>query len=100
MNFVSIDFKTLEYAEESAYSVGLVKYQNGKEIDSYYSLIIPPSSYIYRRSGMPSLLTRPDFTDIYAVEDIKKAPKFVDIWGSSIRPFIGDLPLAVRGASL
>ncbi|GHU76234.1 exonuclease [Spirochaetia bacterium] len=102
MNFVTIDFKTLQYAEESVYSVGLVKYQNGKEVDSYYSLIRPPDSYLYLRTGFPSLLSRPDFTDIlgFTIEDLKNAPNFTDIWDSSIKPFIGDLPLAVHGAFL
>jgi len=89
MNFVSIDFETAKYSRESACSVGLVKYTDGKETDTYYSLIRPPELYI-----------RPDFTEIHGltVDDVKDAPAFADIWDSAIKPFIGDLPLAAHNA--
>jgi len=89
MNFVSIDFETAKYSRESACSVGLVKYQDGKVIDTYYSLIRPPVLYI-----------RPDFTEIHGltVDDVKDAPTFADLWESAIKPFIGDLPLAAHNA--
>jgi len=90
MNFVSIDFETAKYSQESACSIGLVKYQDGKEAETYYSLIRPPVLYI-----------RPDFTDIHGltVEDVKDAPAFADLWDSAIRPFIGSLPLVAHNAS-
>jgi len=89
MNFVSIDFETAKYSRESACSVGLVKYQDGKAIDTYYSLIRPPQLYI-----------RPDFTEIHGltVDDVRDAPTFADIWESAIKPFIGGLPLAAHNA--
>jgi len=89
MNFVTIDFETAQYARESACSVGLVKYLNGKETDTFYSLVRPPLLYI-----------RPDFTDIHGltVDDVQDAPAFSDIWASAILPFIGDLPLAAHNA--
>ncbi|GHU81378.1 hypothetical protein FACS189468_3860 [Spirochaetia bacterium] len=89
MNFVSIDFETAKYSRESACAVGLVKYQDGKAMDTFYSLIRPPILYI-----------RPDFTDIHGltVEDVKDAPCFMDMWDSNIKPFIGDLPLAAHNA--
>ena len=34
MNFVTIDFETAKYSRESACSVGLVKYQDGKVTDT------------------------------------------------------------------
>jgi DNA polymerase-3 subunit epsilon len=88
LNFVAIDFETGCYKQESACSVGLVKYQNGKETGSFYSLIRPPSLYI-----------RPDFTEIHGitVKDIKDAPVFAELW-NSINTFIGDLPLAAHNA--
>jgi len=95
MNFVTIDFETAKYSQESACSVGLVKFQAGKVIDTFYSLIRPPSLYI-----------RPDFTDIHGltIEDVKDAPKFKDIWDDDllslgIRSFIGDFPVAAHNAS-
>jgi DNA polymerase III subunit epsilon len=89
MNFVSIDFETAKYSRESACSVGLVKYQNGKVTDTYYSLIRPPVLYI-----------RPDFTEIHGltVDDVKDAPTFAGLWESAIKPFIGSLPLAAHNA--
>jgi DNA polymerase-3 subunit epsilon len=90
MNFVTIDFETAKYSRESACSVGMVKYIDGKSVDTYYSLIRPPVLYI-----------RPDFTDIHGltVDDVKDAPTFADIWDSAIKPFIGGLPLAAHNAS-
>jgi DNA polymerase-3 subunit epsilon len=89
MNFVTIDFETAKYSQESACSVGLVKFLDGAAVDSYYSLIRPPKLYI-----------RPDFTDIHGltVDDVKDAPKFKEIWDSAIKPFIGKLPLAAHSA--
>jgi len=76
------------YKPESACSVGLVKYIDGIEIDSYYSLIRPPTLYI-----------RPDFTAIHGlvVEDVKDAPNFAELW-ETIQTFIADLPLAAHNA--
>jgi DNA polymerase-3 subunit epsilon len=90
VNFVSIDFETANYLRESACSVGLVKYLDGKVADTYYSLIRPPVLYI-----------RPDFTEIHGLtaDDVKDAPTFADIWDSAIKPFIGTLPLAAHNAS-
>jgi len=90
MDFVSIDFETAKYSRESACSVGLVKYQDGKVTDTFYSLIRPPVLYI-----------RPDFTDIHGltVDDVKDAPAFADLWDSAMKPFIGDFPLAAHNAS-
>jgi len=90
MNFVSIDFETAKHSRESACSVGLVKFIDGKATDTFYSLIRPPSLYI-----------RPDFTEIHGltVKDVRGAPVFVDLWDSAIKPFIGDFPLAAHNAS-
>jgi len=90
MNFVTIDFETAMYSQDSACSIGLVKFQDGKAKDTYYSLIRPPKLYI-----------RPDFTEIHGltVEDVKDAPTFINIWDSDIKPFIGDLPLAAHNAA-
>jgi DNA polymerase-3 subunit epsilon len=89
MNFVAIDFETAMYSRESACSVGLVKFEDGKAVDTFYSLIRPPRLYI-----------RPDFTEIHGltVDDVKDAPAFADLWDSAIRPFIGGFPLAAHNA--
>ena len=89
MNFVTIDFETAEYSQESACAIGLVKFLGGKPADKYYSLICPPGLYI-----------RPDFTDIHGltIEDVKDAPSFDKIW-NEIKAFYGDLPLAAHNAA-
>jgi len=90
MDFVTIDFETAKYSQESACSVGLVKFKEGKAVDTYYSLIRPPRLYI-----------RPDFTKIHGltVDDVRDAPRFNELWDSAIVPFIEDLPLAAHNAS-
>jgi len=89
MNFIAIDFETANYSQNSACSIGLVKFINNKPSDTYYSLIRPPKLYI-----------RPDFTDIHGltVDDVKDSPRFNEIW-DSIKTFTGDLPLAAHNAS-
>jgi len=89
MDFVAIDFETAKYSRESACSVGLVKFQDGKIVDAFYSLIRPPILYI-----------RPDFTEIHGltIDDVKDAPTFAEIWDNGIRPFIGGFPLAAHNA--
>jgi DNA polymerase-3 subunit epsilon len=89
INFIAIDFETARKTRESACSIGLVKYEDGKVTDTFYSLIRPPKLYI-----------RPDFTDIHGltVEDVKHAPRFADIWDSAVKSFIGGFPLAAHFA--
>jgi DNA polymerase-3 subunit epsilon len=90
MNFIAIDFETAKYSRESACSVGLVKFRDGKAVETFYSLIRPPVLYI-----------RPEFTDIHGltVEDVRDAPGFAEVWENSLHPFIGDLPLAAHNAA-
>ena len=87
--FIAIDFETAKYSRESACSIGLVKFINGKAADTFYSLIRPPELYIL-----------PDFTDIHGltVEDVRDAPTFADIWDSDVKPFIGAHPMAAHNA--
>jgi DNA polymerase-3 subunit epsilon len=90
MNFCTIDFETAKYSRESACSVGLVKFLDGKAADTFYSLIRPPVLYI-----------RSEFTDIHGltVEDVRDAPSFAEVWENNVRPFITDLPLAAHNAA-
>ena len=90
MNFVTIDFETADYSRRSACSVGMVKYQDGKKIDAFYSLIRPPELYI-----------RPNFTAIHGltVEDVKGAPTFAELWKDKITNFIDNFPLAAHNAN-
>ena len=65
LDFTAIDFETAYYRKESACSIGLVRFRDGEEVDSFYSLIRPPSLYV-----------RPDFTAIHGltVADLVDAP--------------------------
>ena len=38
-DFVAIDFETAKKSQESACSVGLVKFQNGKVTDSHFNIV-------------------------------------------------------------
>jgi len=89
MNYVTIDFETANYSRNSACSVGMVKYLNGKKTDTFYSLIRPPKLYI-----------KPEFTEIHGLtaEDVKDAPFFSEIWKDKVLPFTGNLPLAAHNA--
>ncbi|GMO31667.1 MAG: 3'-5' exoribonuclease [Termitinemataceae bacterium] len=88
-DFAAIDFETGQYSRESAISIGLVKYIDGKKVDSYYSLIKPPKMYI-----------RADFTKIHGLtlDDVRDAPDFSKIWEPNILPFIDGLPLVAHNA--
>lgn len=45
MDFVAIDFETANRRNNSACAVGIVAYDDGEEIASFYSLIKPPGSF-------------------------------------------------------
>ncbi|MGL4981324.1 MAG: exonuclease domain-containing protein [Treponemataceae bacterium] len=79
MNFIAIDFETANHDRNSAISIGLVHFKNGKIVDSAYSLIKPPSLYI-----------REDFTDIHGltVEDVENEDLFPEVLAKTIDPFI------------
>jgi DNA polymerase-3 subunit epsilon len=77
------------YRPNSAVSVGLVKFKEGKPVDGLYTLLHPPQLYI-----------RPDFTDIHGitVEDVEDAPRFNEVWESKILPFIDGMHLCAHNA--
>jgi DNA polymerase-3 subunit epsilon len=89
MNFVAIDFETANHSRKNACSIGMVKYIDGKKIDTFYSLIKPPTNYF-----------RSNFIAIHGLtmDTVKDAPTFSELWNSKILPFIGDLPLAAHNA--
>ncbi|MDR2923074.1 MAG: 3'-5' exonuclease [Treponema sp.] len=89
-DFIAIDFETAMYKPNSAISIGLVRYRGYQPVETYYSLIRPPSLYI-----------RPDFTDIHGltIDDVIDKPDFGYLWENGIRDFLGDTPLAAHNAA-
>lgn len=83
MTFVTIDFETANQMPQSACSVGLARFdEDGKVIDTFYSLIKPPKGYDYfyaRNIEIHGIRPR----------DVYDAPDFAYIW-PEIEYFIGD----------
>jgi DNA polymerase-3 subunit epsilon len=88
MKYVAIDFETANNDPTSACSVGLAKMEDGELIDSFYSLILPPSRYF-----------SPMNISIHGIypEDVAEAPEFDLIW-PEILLFIGDSLLIAHNA--
>jgi DNA polymerase-3 subunit epsilon len=88
MRYVAIDFETANNEPTSACSVGLAKMQDGKVLDSYYSLINPPSGYF-----------SPMNISIHGIrpEQVQSAPTFEQIWPDLLL-FIGDDLLIAHNA--
>jgi len=93
LDYITIDFETANPAGSSACSVGLVRFINGKETDSLYTLICPPSDYFVQ-----------EWTDTIhhlTYEDVKKALPFPETWNTKVAPFIAktpELPLVAHNA--
>ena len=88
MRYVAIDFETANNEQTSACSVGLAKMQDGVVVDSFYSLIQPPSSYF-----------SPMNISIHGIrpQDVQFAPTFEEIWPNMLL-FIGDDLLIAHNA--
>jgi DNA polymerase-3 subunit epsilon len=87
--FIAIDFETGNNSPTSAISIGLVKFRDFEAVDSYYSLIKPPTLYI-----------RDDFTDIHGltIDDVKDTRNFGFLWENEIKKFTGSTALAAHNA--
>lgn len=84
LNYIAIDFETANQYKNSACSVGLVRFINGKETDSCYSLIHPAKMYFI-----------PEWTrDIHHIsyEHVRDKPYFPEIWDTMVMPFINRTP--------
>jgi DNA polymerase-3 subunit epsilon len=70
MNFYAIDFETASYDKHSACSLALVKVENSKIVDEYYTLIQPETPFFWKN------------TQIHGIrkEDVADAPKFPEVW--------------------
>ncbi|MBQ1672159.1 MAG: 3'-5' exonuclease [Treponema sp.] len=79
MTYYAIDFETANVYQNSACSVGLVRFVDGQEKDSVYSLIKPAKMYFC-----------PDFTDIHGISygDVRNCPHFPEVWQTVVEPFL------------
>ena len=72
LDYIAIDFEIANQYRNSACSVGLVRFLDGKETDSCYSLIHPAKMYFI-----------PEWTrDIHHISynDVRNKPYFPEIW--------------------
>ncbi len=93
LDYITIDFETANQYGNSAISVGLVRFINGKESDSIYEKICPPTEYFVEEW----------IEQIHHLhyEDVKNCPKFPEVWDNKIVPFIektSGLPLVAHNA--
>lgn len=90
MNFAALDIETANSGGESICEIGLVKFQQGIEVDSWSSIIRPKSS--------PELLPMNFSLHGISQEQILAAPYLQDLWGD-ISEFIAGLPVVAHGAT-
>ena len=79
MIYYAIDFETANNYQNSACSIGVVRFVDGMEKDSVYSLVKPAKMYF-----------RPDFTDIHGISygDVRNCPCFPEVWQTVVEPFL------------
>ena len=93
LDFYVIDFETANTFANSACSVGVVRFIDGKESGSVYSLIHPAKMYFI-----------PEWTkQIHHISynDVRDKPYFPEVWDNLIMPFIKenpDLPFVAHNA--
>ena len=90
-SFVAIDFETLYPQRVSACSVGMVKYIDGKIVDSFYTLIRPPFDYPGKCGGV--------LTWVHGLteEMVKNERTFKEVLPEMER-FVDGLPLVAHNA--
>ena len=93
LDFYVIDFETANTYANSACSVGVVRFIDGKESGSVYSLIHPAKMYFI-----------PEWTEqIHHISynDVRDKPYFPEVWDKIIMPFVNenpDLPFVAHNA--
>jgi len=84
LDYVAIDFETANTYANSACSVGLVRFIDGKEVASVYSLIRPAKMYFI-----------PEWTEeIHHIsyDDVRNKPQFAEVWDTVVAPFLAQVP--------
>jgi len=83
-DYIAIDFETANTYANSACSVGLVRFIDGKEADSVYTLIKPAKMYFI-----------PEWTEeIHHISygDVRDKPQFAEAWDCIVAPFVAKTP--------
>lgn len=93
-NFVAIDFEKWNHLQTSVCEVGMVKYINGKKIDSFHSFIKPIG-------GLESNKWAVNKLKHITVQILENSPSFEDLF-EKMKAFIGDFILIChnKGADL
>ena len=84
LDYIAIDFETANSYPNSACSVGLVRFVDGKETDSVHSLIRPAKMYFI-----------PEWTEeIHHISynDVRDKPQFPEVWDTVAAPFLAEIP--------
>ena len=84
LDYIAIDFETANQYRNSACSVGLVRFIDGQEVDSCYSLIHPAKMYFI-----------PEWTETIhhiTYKDVYNKPYFPEVWDTMVMPFINKTP--------
>lgn len=81
MTYYAIDFETANDYPNSACSVGVVRFVDGIEQDSVYSLIKPAKMYF-----------KSEFIDIHHISygDVRNELQFPEVWQTIVEPFVGN----------
>lgn len=84
LDYVAIDFETANTYANSACSVGLVRFVEGKEVARFYSLIHPAKMYFI-----------PEWTETIhhiSYADVRNKPQFPEVWDTFVVPFLAQVP--------
>jgi DNA polymerase-3 subunit epsilon len=90
MDFVAIDFETANEKRASACAIGLVKVRSGEIVDTFQSIIKPPS-------GMDHFNEKNESIHGISARDVKNSQNFGELW-PEIEAFLEDLPLVAHNA--
>jgi len=84
LDYIAIDFETANQFKNSACSIGLVRFIDGKEAGSVSQLIHPAKMYFIQ-----------EWTDqIHHIsyKDVENMPYFPEVWNTIAMPFINETP--------
>lgn len=87
MNFTALDFETANGMRTSICSVGMVRVEDGKVVESVHQLIKPDSPFNSFNTAIHGI----------SAFDVRSAPRFAEYW-DEMRPFLTDVVVAHNAA--